>query len=103
MSLSLVVAAALSITAAGSPVSKGDYSIDIRGIDFATPSGADEFDARVSRAARRACSSGYVGVRRVTCLQQFRIEAAASLKGEPRDSYLASRPQYVAALADREL
>ena len=103
MSLTLMSTLAVGILTISSPGPDKNYHVDMTGIDFSTPQAVDQFDARVSRAARRACYGGNVGVRRVTCMRQFRIEAAAALTGHARDQYLASRPQYVTALSRREL
>jgi UrcA family protein len=80
--------AALALSAGAA--SAQDYRIAFGDLDLASASGADAFDARVNRAARRACRTS-APLADHQCRGRFREEAMRLLPGVRRDDYARAR------------
>ncbi len=83
-----IALAALALSAGAA--SARDYRIAFGDLDLASVSGADAFDARVNRAARRACrASAPLTVHQ--CRDRFRAEAMRLLPGVHREDSARAR------------
>ncbi|PZQ43984.1 MAG: hypothetical protein DI570_28810 [Phenylobacterium zucineum] len=80
--------AALALSAGAA--SAQDYRIAFGDLDLASVSGADAFDARVNREARRACRASAPLVEH-QCRARFRAEAMRLLPGVRREDYARAR------------
>lgn len=80
--------AALALSAGAA--SAQDYRIAFGDLDLASVSGADAFDARVNRVARRACRVG-APIAEHQCRVRFRAEAMRQLPSVRREDYARAR------------
>jgi UrcA family protein len=94
-----VVAAVVSVTAAGA-ASARDARIVWGDLDLSSAAGAEAFDARVDRAARRMCQGAVRPGSRISdrawCMAAVRREAVAGLPGVVQVDYAMSRLPLVA-------
>src|SRR5688500_1356845 len=99
MNIIAAVAAALALSAGGA-ASAQDARIVWGDLDLASASGAETFDARIDRAARRMCRGAHRPASRITdrafCMDAVRREAVAGLPGVAQVDYALSRLPIVA-------
>lgn len=96
----LAVLAAVLTLAAGGAASAQDARIVWGDLNLASASGADAFDARIDRAARKMCRGAVrPGSRipdRTWCMEAVRREAVSGLPGVAQVDYALSRLPIVA-------
>lgn len=95
--LASAFAAAAVVLASAGAVAAQDYRIVFGDLDLGTVQGAATFDARVGRAANRACRNG-APIPDAQCRLRFRAEAMRQLPESRRDDYARARGGRVLAM-----
>lgn len=90
------IAFAALVLSAGA-ASAQDHRIGFGDLDLGSTQGADAFDARVDRVARRACRNG-APLAEHRCRTLFREEAMRLLPAARRDDYARARGGRILAM-----